>query len=95
MKCEDCKYFEWCEEDEEERDKCEKEVRNWLDSKKEGKAPEDCADAFFLTMMGLCHRYPPKLYCDEDYRNPTVRYDDWCGEFQPRKINNLKKGDKE
>lgn len=50
--------------------------------------------------LGLCHRYPPKYNLGEEFdgehvHNQSVCFDNWCGEFQPQKINNLLKGDTE
>lgn len=36
--------------------------------------------------FGMCHRYPPSLFMDEDGMNftfPVVNNDDFCGEFSP------------
>lgn len=38
---------------------------------------------------GICHRYPPTVFTDEDSYacvQPIISEDDWCGEFI-RKVN--------
>jgi len=43
--------------------------------------------------VGDCRRYPPGAYIEGDfevtwtkYEFPDVRSDDWCGEFQPKEV---------
>lgn len=45
---------------------------------------------------GFCHRYPPR-WDTRDYKSYSLETNtyDWCGEFKPKKINNLLKGDTE
>jgi len=69
---------------------------------------KDCKYSFYEHFLE-CRRYPPvsielnfdaamEIIEKEKMRNslyPHVDEADWCGEFKPKKINNLKKGDTE
>ena len=65
-------------------------------------------DPDYTETSGMCKRFPPLAdrpdYTEDECAGietcnfavfPITGYKDWCGEFQPKKINNLKKGDTE
>ena len=50
-------------------------------------ANENCGSCRFFhnKVRSLCKRYPPVPVDNRHVRFPATCWDDWCGEWQPRK----------